>query len=327
MTAGLYFQYYFCMRFIQALYMYSSLEFRVLTSFLVLADELSFTRAARRLNMTQPPLSLQIKQLEAQLGTPLFERTKRSVRLTPAGAVLRAQAEKLFDIEHRTRQLVVQAGRGDDVGHLSIDLTAISAIELVPNMLRRFSARMPGALYSLREVSSEAMLQALLRNELDVAILRPPITDARLQARRLMRETHVLAVPEGHRLATQRSVRVNDLHGESLATLERRHGQYAHDLMLGWLAEHNVVPLRIHDGARYHAMMALVTAGIAIAVIPASAAAQHVPGVVFRRISGKDVPALELWIAFHKEIGNAMTPPFVEDAVVAAAQYKVRAPS
>lgn len=303
--------------------MYNPLELRVLTSFLVLADELNFTRAARRLNMTQPPLSLQIKQLEAQIGAQLFERTKRSVRLTPAGQVLRAEAEKLFDIEHRARQMVAQADRGEDVGHLGIGLTAISAVELVPDILRRFSARVPGVLYSLREISSEAMLQALLNNELDVAILRPPVTDARLQARRLMSEPYVLAVPVDHPLATAPKVHARDLHGQSLATLERRFGQYAYDLMMTWLAEHNVVPARVHDAARHHAMMSMVSAGIAVSLVPASAAAQPIRGVVYRRLADRDVPALELWVAFHKEIGNPMTLPFVAQAVESAAGYKV----
>ncbi|NOV23949.1 LysR family transcriptional regulator [Cupriavidus necator] len=303
--------------------MYNPLELRVLTSFLVLAEELNFTRAARRLNMTQPPLSLQIKQLEAQIGAQLFERSKRSVRLTAAGQVLRVEAEKLFDIEHRARQMVAQADRGENAEHLGIGLTAISAIELVPEILRRFSARVPGGLYSLRENSSEAMMQLLLRNELDVAILRPPVTDPRLQARRLMSEPYVLAVPAAHPLAAKRKIAVRDLNGHSLATPERRYGQYAHDLMLTWLAEHNVVPSRMHDGARHHAMMSMVAAGIAVSLVPASAAAQPIKGVVYRRLANPDVPSLELWVAFHKEIGNPMTLPFVEQAVETAAGYKV----
>ncbi len=303
--------------------MYTPLELRVLTSFLVLADELNFTRAARRLNMTQPPLSLQIKQLEAQIGAQLFERNKRSVRLTPAGQVLRAEAEKLFDIEHRARQMVTQADRGENVGHLGIGLTAISAIELVPDILRQFSAQVPGVLYSLRETSSEAMIQSLLGNELDVAILRPPVTDSRLQARRLMSEPYVLAAPASHPLAGKSSVNARDLDGQSLATLERRYGQYAHDLMMTWLAEHSVVPSCMHDGARHHAMMSMVAAGVAVSLVPASAAAQPVKGVVYRRIANRDVPTLELWIAFHKEIGNPLTRPFVEQAAEIAAGYKV----
>lgn len=303
--------------------MCTPLELRVLTSFLVLADELNFTRAARRLNMTQPPLSLQIKQLEMQIGAQLFERNKRSVRLTPAGQVLRAEAERLFDIEHRARQMVAQADRGENVGHLGIGLTAISAIELVPEILRRFSARVPGVLYSLRENSSEAMVQSLLRNELDVAILRPPVVDPRLQARRLMSEPYVLAMPANHPLATRQKVYARDLHGLSMATPERRHGQYAHDLMMTWLARHNVVPSRIHDGARHHAVMSMVAAGLAVSLVPASAAAQPVGGVLFRRLSDRDVPSLELWIAFHREIGNPMTLPFVEQVVESAMRYKL----
>lgn len=88
------------------------LDLRLLESFLVVAEELSFTQAARRLHMSQPPLSLQIKQLEAKLDTLLFERNKRSVQLTAAGEVLREESERLFAIERRARQRVTKIGKG-----------------------------------------------------------------------------------------------------------------------------------------------------------------------------------------------------------------------
>jgi DNA-binding transcriptional LysR family regulator len=294
------------------------LDLRVLASFLVLAEELSFTQAARRLHMTQPPLSLQIKQLEAQLQTLLFERTKRSVRLTAAGEALRIEVEKLFEFEHRARQIVARVGRGEDVGHIAVGFTPAATIDLVPSLLKRFSAQVPGILYSLKEAHSDAQMAALLRNELDVALLRPPVVDSRLEARCLLTEPQVLAVPESHALATRAKVHVKHLHNEMLATYERRLGRYAHDLMMTWLTQHDVVPARLHDVVQHHAMMALVSAGIGIALVPASVARQPVNGVVFRRLSGPAPPRIELWMACRKERTNPMTQLFLDAAMAFA---------
>jgi len=292
--------------------MTAHLELRVLGSFLVLAEELSFTQAARRLHMTQPPLSLQIKQLEAQLQVRLFERTKRSVRLTAAGAALRTEVEKMFAAEHRLRQTVVQAGRGEQVGHIAIGFTPAATVEVVPALLRRFSAQVPGILYSLKETHSDAQVAALLRNELDVALVRPPVVDSRLDARCLLLEPQVLAVPESHVLATRAAVHVEHLHGEMLATYERRTGRYAHDLMMTWLLEHKVVPARLHDVVQHHAMMALVSAGDGIALVPASVARQPINGVVFRELSGPAPPQIEMWIVCRKDAVNPMVTLFID---------------
>ena len=306
--------------------MTAHLDLRVLQSFLVLAEELSFTQAARRLHMTQPPLSLQIKQLEAQLQTQLFERTKRSVRLTAAGQVLRTEVEKLFESEHRARQMVARAGRGEDVGHIAIGFTPVATLDLVPALLRRFSAQVPGILYSLKETSSDAQMAALLRNEIDIGFLRPPVVDSRLDARCLLTEPQVLAVPAAHPLATRARVHVKHLHGEMLATYERRTGRYAHDLMMTWLTQNDVVPARLHDVVQHHAMMALVSAGIGIALVPASTASQPVNGVVFRRLSGPAAPRIEMWMACRKDFSNPMTRLFADAALAYTRSWKVALP-
>ncbi|MGJ7498071.1 LysR substrate-binding domain-containing protein [Variovorax sp. RT4R15] len=306
--------------------MATHLDLRVLASFLVVAEELSFTRAAKRLHMTQPPLSLQIKQLEGQLGVSLFERTNRSVRLTAAGETLRAEAEKLFALEDRARQLVARVGRGEDGGHISIGFNTVASLHLVPTLLRRFSARVPSILFSLKEISSDAQVSALLRNELDVGLVRPPVVDSRLEARCLLKEPQILAVPSNHPLAVRSKVHVRDLRGEVLVTFERRAGRYAHDLMMRWLSEHDVVPSQLHDVMFHNAMMAAVSGGLGVALVPASAGFREVTGVVFRRFSGSPSPKIELWIAFRKQAVNPMTPLFLEEAMAYVASYRHRLP-
>ncbi len=302
------------------------LDLRLLESFLVVAEELSFTQAARRLHMSQPPLSLQIKQLEAKLDTLLFERNKRSVQLTAAGEVLREESERLFAIERRARQRVTKIGKGEDAGHIAVGFTAVAAIDLVPALLREFSAQVPDVLYSLWHAPSEAQIAALLRKELDIALVRPPVADTRLDARCLFAEPHVLAAPAQHPLASRRSVNVRHLHGEMLAMFDRRAGRYAHDLMVGWMGRNNVVPARTHDVVQHQAMMALVSAGIALALVPASVSLQPVNGVVFRRFTGPQPPPIELWMALRKDASNPMAARFAEILAHHAKHYRATLP-
>lgn len=302
------------------------LELRVLASFLVLADELSFTRAAAHLNMTQPPLSLQIKQLEANLGVKLFERTKRRVALTPEGAAFRAEVEKMFASERRARDVVHQVSRGESVAHIAIGFTPVTALDLMPALLRRFSAQVPGIRYSLKEMNSHTQRSALLNDELDIGFMRPPVIEQGLAARRLISEPHVLAVPADHPLAQRRTVHVRQLHGQTLTMFERRTGRYAHDLFMSWLAQSGVEPAQLHDVVQHHAMTALVSAGIGLALVPASSANQPVNGVVFKRLTGPPVPQIELWVATKKAPMNLMTAKFLAMTLRHVARHKTVLP-
>jgi DNA-binding transcriptional LysR family regulator len=300
------------------------LDLRVLASFLVLADELNFTRAAVRLHMTQPPLSLQIKQLEAELGVELFHRSKRRVALTPAGIAFRVEAEKMFAQEERARDVVRQAVLGEEAAHLSIGFTPITAIDLMPGLLHRFTAAMPRVRYSLKEMNSQAQREGLLSGELDIGFVRPPVIEQGLSAQLLFSEPHVLAVPAAHPLAGLATVHVRELHGQPLTMFERRTGRYAHDLFMTWLAQSGVEPAQLHDAVQHHAMMAMVGAGIGLALVPASSASQPINGVVFKRLTGLPVPQIELWLATRKGNPNPMATEFIATTLDHVAHYKTR---
>lgn len=302
-------------------------DLRVLASFLVLADELNFTRAAVRLHMTQPPLSLQIKQLEADLGVALFERSKRRVALTPAGIAFRAEAEKMFAQEERARDAVRRAGMGEQVAHLAIGFTPITALGLMPALLRRFSADAPGVRYSLKEMNSQAQRTALLHGDLDIGFMRPPVIEQGLSARLLFSEPHVLAVPAEHPLAQQTTVHVRALHGQPLTMFERRTGRYAHDLFLSWLSQSGVEPAQLHDAVQHHAMMTLVSAGVGLAVVPASSASQPINGVVFKRLTGLPVPRIELWVATRRDDPHPMLAQFLALTQAHVAQQAIHLPA
>src|SRR5512134_3816618 len=157
------------------------MELRTLRYFVTLAEELHFGRAAQRLSITQPPLSLAIRGLEEELGVRLFARTRRQVGLTHAGAAFLEQAREILARTGAAAELARAADRGA-VGRLAIGFMSASIYTLLPAVLRDFAASHPGVRLELRELTLPQQATALRRRDIHVGFVRPPITDAELVA-------------------------------------------------------------------------------------------------------------------------------------------------
>ena len=196
------------------------MEFRHLRYFLAVADSLHFTRASETLHVSQPTLSLQIRELERMLGTPLFDRNGRTVRLTEAGVVFRRYA---------TRALrEVEAGRsavGDLLGlrrgSLRVGVTHSFSTALIPGAVSRFRRSYPGVGLAIEKTSGRAIEQALVAGSLDLGIAYAPPESAEVEAETLFEEEVVLIVASGHPLAHRPRVGLDDLEGLPLALISR----------------------------------------------------------------------------------------------------------
>src|SRR5690606_34613582 len=181
------------------------IDSRLLAMFSVVAEELHFGRAARRLFMTQPPLSQSIRRLEEQLDVLLLERSTRSVSLTPAGRELHRRVQQLQS-EARAMVHAVQAVHRGLTGRLIIGLTPSAAYSDLSALLHAFRQRYPGVMLDLREMNSSEMPTALHRQRLDVAFLRPPFADPDLSPVTAYEEPLVLAIRQDHPLAQRESL-------------------------------------------------------------------------------------------------------------------------
>jgi DNA-binding transcriptional LysR family regulator len=159
-------------------------RYRRLGYFVAVAEELSFTRAAQRLHMAQPPLSQQIALLEREIGTPLFDRSRRTIRLTPAGAALLPEARRLLGDLDETVRMVRGVGEGT-TGRLTVGFVPSAINGVLPDLLREFRATHPAVELTLREMAPDALLRAVHDRRLDVAVLYLPISDPDLAHRRL----------------------------------------------------------------------------------------------------------------------------------------------
>ena len=195
------------------------MDLRHLCSFVAVAEEKSFRRAAERLNLAQPPVSTQIRQLERELGVRLFERTSRSVRLSQASENLLPLARNVLAGVERLRQTAEQAAEGE-VGSLSIGYLPSSLGPLLANTLRSFHAAHPNVQISLSERRAPQQIDAILAGDLDLGLTHSAMQRTEL-ASELFTETPVaLALPSGHRLAQRSRISLKSLRGERLVLMK-----------------------------------------------------------------------------------------------------------
>ncbi len=285
-----------------------------LRCFVAVAEELHFGRAAARLNMTQPPLSRQIQVLERILDVPLLERNSRSVRLTAAGRSFLPEAQRIL---RQTDIAVAVAKRADagKIGTLRIGFTAATAYSYLPSLVMACQRGLPDIGLVLTETVTRDQIEALLSGHLDIGLLRPPISRAELSALRVMAEPLVVALPEDHRLANAEAVRPADLQGEDFIMYSSHEARYFHDLVVSVLEENGVLPRYVQHLVQIHSILALVRAGVGVAVTPASAGALRYERVVMRPLATKRPRQSELYLVWRKDADNQLV-----DHVVALAQ-------
>jgi DNA-binding transcriptional LysR family regulator len=261
--------------------MYSLIQ---LECFVAVAEELHFGAAAERLGMTQPPLSRQIQLLERELETRLFTRTSRSVQLTAAGRSLLPDALRILDLVAASAVDVRRVASGA-AGTLTIAYTATAAQSALPRLLRAADAHMPGVTLVLRELVSADQLDELSRGTVDLGLLRPISARPGIRIRSIMTERMIAAVPADHRIAALPGpVPIAALASERLLAYAPAEARYFHDLVLSLFAAAGATPTVAQYASQVPALLALVQAGLGVALLPESARRFAPEGVVFRNL-------------------------------------------
>ncbi|TNM37504.1 LysR family transcriptional regulator [Nocardioides albidus] len=255
---------------------------RQLNHFVTVAEERHFGRAAERLHMAQPPLSQQIRRLEAQLGVDLFVRTTRRVDLTPAGhAYLERAREILASVDGAADEARrVAAGV---VGHVRIGCVGSVTYSLLPALSRRLAEELPGVDFSFRgEMLASEQVEALRAGSIDLALLRPPVDDGTIRVTPLRRDRLAIALPADHDLAGKDRIRLRDLAGTELIvhSADRRSTMY--DVVRRLFDDADLVPRIRHEVGETSTLITLVAGGLGVAVVPEPVRALALEGVVHR---------------------------------------------
>ena len=265
-----------------------AMEPRLLRSFIAVAEELHFGRAAKRLHISQPPLSVQIRTLEERLGVRLFDRDRRHVRMTEAGAFMLERARALLAEGERSYVEAGRIARGEG-GVLAVGYTPTATYEVLPSALRRFRARFPAVRLDLVELRSRDQGEALRAGRIEIGIACGPLNEEALVEEILARERFVVALPRRHPLAGQERVRLRELDGEACVAV-RPSVEPVWATAFGDAAARARVRLDVvQETDTKIAMLGLVAAGIGLAIVSESMRRLAREGVVYREISGLDV--------------------------------------
>ncbi|MGC9236673.1 MAG: LysR substrate-binding domain-containing protein [Thiomonas sp.] len=283
------------------------MELRHLRYFVAVAEERHFSRAAQRLHVSQPPLSQQIRALEAELGVPLFTRGRGGVQRTAAGDALLPLARGILDaVAHAVTQ-TRQAGRGE-AGRLRIGFAgSMPFTDVMPRLLRDFRAAWPQVTLDLREQPSQAQIDDLLADRLDLGFLRhtPSIDDARLSTLVVQREPLLVAIHADHPLAAQPAVDLAVLRDQPFVLYSASLGSGLRAQTLALCAQAGFTPRIAQEVHEMPTLIGLISAGLGVGIVAASMQRAQLPFVAYRPLA--DVQAsTEVLLAWRQ--GDAQPP-------------------
>lgn len=294
---------------------------RHLRYFAVVAEELHFGRAAERLGIAQPPLSQSIQRLEREFGVELFDRSRRQVGLTPAGRMLRDEAQALLAAAERLRGLMRMVREGT-LGTLRAGVPPETPAGTLQALLRRLAGRLPGLDLDLQELTTGEQVRMLAGGQLDVGLVHHPVDATDLCFGPAARVPLGVVLPRADPLAAADRLTLGDLAGHDLILPPRVTAPGWHDHVLDVCRRHGFTPGRIRHARNPEFLLGLVLAGRGVAFEPESAARRE-PRVVHRPIAGRPLhrtisaawpaqsphPAAEQFAEIAAETLTVVAPP------------------
>jgi DNA-binding transcriptional LysR family regulator len=245
------------------------IELRHLRSFLAVAEELHFGRAAARLQMAQPPLSQQVRRLERELGVELFRRNRRHVELTPAGSALVPEARRTLAASERAIAVVAAVAAGAS-GRLALGFVGSLAHGVLPLLVRELRQQAPEIEIAVREANTSQQIDLLRLGLLDAGLVRPPIRAAGVEIEVVGREPLRAVLPDDHPLAGARSLPLGALRDAPFVLFPRAIGPGLYDQIVGLCRAAGFSPNVVYESGATATMVAMVEAGVGVSVLPAS---------------------------------------------------------
>jgi DNA-binding transcriptional LysR family regulator len=302
------------------------MELRHLRYFVAVAEEKHMTRAAERLGIQQPPLSMQIRALEQELDAQLFRRQPRGVELTEAGQAFLEQARNILDQVDRAVATTRRTARGEE-GRVVVGFTSSAPFHpFVPRVLRAFRDAAPLVSVVLEESGSSELVQGLRNEEIDAAFIRSPVANVvGLTVRPLLEEQMLVALPTGHIFARRSSfsrsvlLPLSELANETFVLYKRPGGPGLYDTIIAACKAAGFSPRVGQEAPRIISTLNLVAAGIGVSIVPASLQRLQMDGIVYRKL--EDMPQLRapLILACRRGENAAAVQRFI-DLVGSAAE-------
>ena len=285
------------------------MELRQLRYFVAVAEERHFGRAARKLRLSQPPLSAQIKGLEEELGVKLFQRSTRQVALTDAGRTFLERAEGILEAVEEAKEAAKGADEGVR-GRLEIGFISSATLGLLPPAIRLFRERFGGVEIELRELTSGQQIDALYAGEIRVGLVRLPLRAPGLRFEPLQEESLLVALPSGHPLEALESVPLEAMVDQPLIFFTRQLMPSLHAQIVELFQRVGAFPNVVQHAVHLQTIVGLVASGVGLAILPEPAERLSREGVVYRSL---DAPDATSWVGLARveEDGSLLVENFV----------------
>ncbi len=289
------------------------MDLRRIRHFNVLAETLNFSRAAERLHLAQPALSVSIQKLETELGTRLFERTPSGVVLTASGRAALGEARRLLYHGEQLMRSARDAAAGTG-GRLRIGFVGSAIYRLIPTLIPSFRSQFPGVELVLTESTSGRILSMLHEEALDIGIVRTPLLQSHgATLLTLQRDRFLVALPASHSLAAQPSVRLADLAGEPFVMYSAAEAAGLHASAMAACEAAGLVPEVTQVATQVPTILALVESGLGVALVPEVVRRQREPQVVYRDLQGQgESSQTTLALAWHAGNESPAAQRFIE---------------
>lgn len=284
------------------------MELRHLRYLVAVAEELHFGRAAKRLHISQPPLSHQILQLEEELGLKLFRRNKRAVHLTEEGKRIVAEANIVLGHVHRLTNVAALAG-GGEIGQLSIGVPS-GVNPVLIDTLKRVARKYPGVRIELQYMTTGIQIEALKEGRIQVGFLNLPLQHPDFVLETVRTEPLWLAIPPNHPVARYKQVPLAALDGEEIVIFFRRVAPGLHDTITAMFKDNRVRLNAAHETDNVVASLTLASAGVGIAFCTPSVRTFW-PNLVFRPL--KTSVRVEQAIAYRRDSQSQVLHRFLNE--------------
>jgi DNA-binding transcriptional LysR family regulator len=291
------------------------MELRHLRYFMAVAEELNFTRAARKVGIGQPPLSNQIRDLENEIGAALFRRLSNGAELTEAGKAFLPEAHAILLQAEQAKQSAIRAARGQS-GRMRVGYTSSAVFNpVVPAIVNAFREKYAAVEFSLEEAPTAQLLERLERDELDAVFIRPGSGDGlQVRCRLLAEDPMIIALPERHPLSKAQTLRLDALAGESFVLFPREAGAGFFDDIIAACRRAGFEPQLAQSAPQITSIASFVAVGLGVSIVPAEMAKINVPGVRYIAIAG-EAPAARLALATRRDERSSIIRNFTAQAI------------
>jgi DNA-binding transcriptional LysR family regulator len=275
------------------------MDFRQLRYFIAVAKELNFSQAAKKLNIAQPPLSQQIKNLEEELKVQLFYRTKQKVELTVAGRFFFEETQRVIEqYEESVKQTkLIASGKK---GKLRVGFVGSATNGILVYILKKFKQLYPDVQLILHEMTTAQQIDALYENRIDIGFNRSNLNDDIIHSEVCSRESLLVVLPESHKLATLSEIPVSYLKDEPFILFPRSLGEQFYDEIIYFFQDNGVKPLVVQEAILMHTIVNLVATGMGISIVPSSLNEYKRSGIVYKTTK-EPTPEIRLYVTWRKK--------------------------